>query len=155
MCYYLNVQFQGQRVNVARKTVTTKRPEMLRSPTSEVVRMWQLLHAALQVVPLLPTFSFSREFVSRQCGSRNYPQDVKSQLPIRVISVTMFFSASTFLSTGFYINKIVRDATVCRCLFTAKLLYMFRVSITPIIRSKSNCNCSFKYSLIYSWWWVR
>ena len=44
-----------------------------------------------------------------------------------------------------YINKIQRDATVCRCLFTAKLLYMFRVSIAPIIRSSSNCNCSFWY----------
>ena len=43
------------------------------------------------------------------------------------------------------INKIQRDAGVCRCLFTAKLLYMFRVSIAPIIRSTSNCNCSFWY----------
>ena len=45
----------------------------------------------------------------------------------------------------YYINKIQRDATVCRCLFTAKLLYMFRVSIAPIIRSTSNCNYSFWY----------
>ena len=44
-----------------------------------------------------------------------------------------------------YINRIQRDATVCRCLFTEKLLYMFRVSISPIIRSTSNCNCSFWY----------
>ena len=36
-----------------------------------------------------------------------------------------------------YINKIQQDATVCRYLFTAKLLYMFRASITPIIRSTS------------------
>ena len=34
-----------------------------------------------------------------------------------------------------YINKIQQDATVCRYLFTAKSLYMFRVSIAPIIRS--------------------
>ena len=45
----------------------------------------------------------------------------------------------------FNINKIQRDATVCRCLFTAKLLYMFRVSIAPIMRNTSNCNCSFWY----------
>jgi len=44
-----------------------------------------------------------------------------------------------------YINKIQRDATVCRRLFTAKLLYMFWVSIAPIIRRTSNCNCSFWY----------
>ena len=30
-----------------------------------------------------------------------------------------------------YINKIQQDATVCRYLFTAKLLYMFRVSSHP------------------------
>ena len=45
----------------------------------------------------------------------------------------------------FNINKIQRDATVCRCLFIAKSLYMFRVSIAPIIRCTWNCNCSFWY----------
>jgi len=46
-----------------------------------------------------------------------------------------------------YINKVQRDATVGRCLFTAKLLYMFRVSFAPIIRSRStwNRNCSLRY----------
>jgi len=44
-----------------------------------------------------------------------------------------------------YINKIQWNVTVSRCLFTAKLLYMFRVSIGPIIRSTSNCNCSLWY----------
>ena len=34
-----------------------------------------------------------------------------------------------------YINKIQQDATVCRYLFAAKSLYIFRVSIAPIIRS--------------------
>ena len=43
------------------------------------------------------------------------------------------------------INKIQQDATVCRYLFTANLLYMFRVSIAPIIRSTQNCNCSLWY----------
>ena len=31
--------------------------------------------------------------------------------------------------------EIQQDATVCRYLFTAKLLYMFRASIAPIISS--------------------
>jgi hypothetical protein len=44
-----------------------------------------------------------------------------------------------------YINKILQDATVCRYLFTAKSLYMFRVSIAHIIRSTQNCNCSLWY----------
>jgi len=34
-----------------------------------------------------------------------------------------------------YINKFQQDATVCRYLFTAESLYMFRMSIAPIIRS--------------------
>ena len=52
---------------------------------------------------------------------------------------------SWFRASWLYINRIQRDATVCRCLFTEKLLYMFRMSIAPIIRSTSNCNCSFWY----------
>ena len=35
---------------------------------------------------------------------------------------------SWFRASWLCINKIQRDATVCRCLFTVKLLYMFRVS---------------------------
>jgi len=38
--------------------------------------------------------------------------------------------------SGNYIDKIQQDATVCRYLFTANILYMFRVSTAPIIRSK-------------------
>ena len=37
-----------------------------------------------------------------------------------------------FNALQLYINKIQQDATVCRYLFTAKSLYMFRVSIIPI-----------------------
>ena len=44
-----------------------------------------------------------------------------------------------------YVNKIQRDAILCRCLFTAKLLNMFRVPIASIIRSTSKCNCSYCY----------
>jgi hypothetical protein len=84
------------------------------------------------------------------------------------------FLYSWFRASWLYINKIQRDATVYRCLFTAKLLYMFRVSIAPIIRSISTVTAAFgtghsfrattfrqrglirpEYSLMYSWWWVR
>jgi len=34
----------------------------------------------------------------------------------------------------FQVEEIQQGATVCRYLFTAKLLYMFRTSIVPIIR---------------------
>jgi len=49
----------------------------------------------------------------------------------------------------FDINKIQQDATVCRYLFTASLLYTFRASIAPIIRSTKNFNCSLWYRLYY------
>ena len=42
---------------------------------------------------------------------------------------------SWFLTSWLYINEIQQDATVCRYLFTANLLYMFRMSIAPIIRN--------------------
>jgi len=45
--------------------------------------------------------------------------------------------------------KIQPDATVCRYLFTAKSLYMFRVSIAPIIKSTKSCNCSLRYGSYY------
>jgi len=45
----------------------------------------------------------------------------------------------------YYIDKIQQDAPVCGYLFTADILYVFRVSITPIIRSTWNCNCSLWY----------
>ena len=41
--------------------------------------------------------------------------------------------------------KIQPDATVCRYLFTAKSLYLFRVSAAPIIRRTKNCNRSLRY----------
>jgi len=47
------------------------------------------------------------------------------------------------------INKIQQDATVCRYLFTASLLYVFRVSIAPIIRSTKICNYSLCYRSYY------
>ena len=59
-------------------------------------------------------------------------------------TVQNYYIVITVLAaTSYYINKIQQDATVCGYLFTAKLLYMFWVSIAPIIRSTSNCNCSF------------
>ena len=61
---------------------------------------------------------------------------------------TRTFLYSRFRASWLYINKTQRDATVCRCLFNAKLFYMFRVSVAPIIRSTSNSNCSFWYKSI-------
>jgi len=44
---------------------------------------------------------------------------------------------------GFNFNKNPTDATVCRYLFTAKLLYMFRVSQRPSSGAlPSNVACS-------------
>jgi len=42
--------------------------------------------------------------------------------------------------------KIQLDATVCSLIyFTAKSLYMFRLSTAPIIRCTKNCNRSLRY----------
>ena len=48
------------------------------------------------------------------------------------------------------IDKIQQDATVCRYLLTASLLYMFWASIAPIIRSTKN----YKFSLWYRSYYV-
>jgi len=41
------------------------------------------------------------------------------------------------------------EKNICKYLFTAKLLYMFRASIAPIIRSTKNCSCSLWYRSNY------
>jgi len=64
---------------------------------------------------------------------------------IENVVLLFYILHSRFRASWLYINKIQSDATACRSLFTAKLLYMFRVSIAPIIRSTSNCDCSFWY----------
>ena len=45
--------------------------------------------------------------------------------------ITSFFLSSWFRASWFNVNKNPTDATVCRYLVTAKLLYMFRVSQHP------------------------
>ena len=48
-----------------------------------------------------------------------------------------------------YVDKIQQDTTVCGYLFTANILYIFRVSIAPIISSTGNCNFSLWYRSYY------
>ena len=43
-------------------------------------------------------------------------------------------SQIVLLQMSDYIKKLQQNATVCRYLFTAKSLYMFRATIAPIIR---------------------
>ena len=57
-----------------------------------------------------------------------------------------------FRSSWLWIDKIQQDATVCRYLFTASLLYMFRASIVPIIRSTKNCNRSLWYRSLHHYY---
>ena len=73
---------------------------------------------------------------------------------VHVIILSSTLSPYTYLSKYrqpifICINKIQQDATVCRYLFTASLLYMFRASIAPVIRSKKYCNCSLWYRSYY------
>ena len=100
--------------------------------------------------PYNPFFWHSLRFYSLPCANFWYikPPELYIYLFIYLFIFVLLIPATspphpTFLYL--YINKIQRDVTVCRCLFTAKLLYMFRVSIAPIIRSTSHCNWSFWY----------
>jgi len=63
---------------------------------------------------------------------------------------TKWILYSWFRISWLCINKIQQDATVCRYLFTAGLLYMFPASIAPIMRSTKNCNCSLWYRSYYA-----
>jgi len=49
------------------------------------------------------------------------------------IPITQFTALTTYPTKNsfIYVNKIQQDATICRYLFTAKLLYMIRVSSRP------------------------
>ena len=67
-------------------------------------------------------------------------QNLELETGVRKISGKILYS--WFRASWLYINKIQQDATVCRYLFTAKSLYVFRASIAPIIRSTKNCHCS-------------
>jgi len=60
-----------------------------------------------------------------------YSPTAVTNIPTHI--VLLIFIVRKFLYI--YINKIQQDATVCRYLFTVKLLYIFRVSIAPIIRN--------------------
>jgi len=81
-----------------------------------------------------------------------------STVHIQAIVSMCFISSSDFYEIPIYIcqterllrnvNKNPTNATVCRYLFTAKLLYMFRVS-APIIRSIKNCTRSLRYRSYY------
>ena len=64
------------------------------------------------------------------------PHSKHSASVIKTVMIMMYRAKVTILI------KIQPDATVCRYLFTAKSLYMFRVSTAPIIKSTKNCNRS-------------
>jgi len=53
------------------------------------------------------------------------------------------------------VSKNPTDATVCRYLFLAKLLYMFWGVTAPIIRSIKNCTRSLRYRSYYLYWKLR
>ena len=95
-----------------------------------------------------------RNFMNRRKGqfnhilTVNFPSSISHlvtdvHIASNAVNLMTFSINSNATASSVYISKIQRDATVCRCLFTAELLYMFRVSIAPIVRSTSNCNCSF------------
>ena len=84
----------------------------------------------------------------------NFPSTPKSTKPFISFMCSYQNTSGTCVTRPgnifpFCINKIQQVATVCRYLFTAGLLYVFRASIAPIIRSTKNCNCSLWYRSYY------
>ena len=51
------------------------------------------------------------------------------------LQVTIIRQTFQYIDMTLYVDKIQQDATVCRYLFTANILYAFRMFIAPIIRS--------------------
>jgi len=100
---------------------------------------------------------FSKSFISPSSSDAvsvhilNYNKGKKPlQLPRQYISryyLAFYFKLRncTKVTDGRMLIKIQPDATVCRYLFTAKSLYIFRVSTAPIIRCTKNCNRSLRY----------
>ena len=70
-------------------------------------------------------------------------------MDIFMITITVLNNSFPSVHVIYSIDNFQQDATVCRYLLTAILLYMFRVSIEPIIRSTKNCNCSLWYRSYY------
>jgi hypothetical protein len=131
------------------------RPEHTNSAISDRTPLRYYMFRSCRIVPPLSNINF---FISLcfyldtlQChclySGRHYRyvNYVRPEMSVCCCSIAhtlqsrqAYYSCSWFRASSIYINKIQQDATVCRCLFTAKLLYMFRVSIAPIIRSTSN-----------------
>jgi hypothetical protein len=62
------------------------------------------------------------------------------QIVYHISQKTHVFPYSWFRASWLYINKIQRVTTMCMCLFTVKLLYMFRMSTASIIRKSKILN---------------
>jgi hypothetical protein len=115
------------------------------------VTQW-LVHDSQYSVPTPPAFSKNRVFLISIhvpcvfCYFNFYNQEMHkfiikcvSQQSLCVICTATCFDTLVLTSGSLqpspWVNKIQQDSTVCRYLFTAKSLYMFRVSIAPIIKS--------------------
>jgi hypothetical protein len=62
-------------------------------------------------------------------------QKLKHRITLSSLPVSAYSFLADWVTVYMDINNSQQDATVCRHLFTAKSLYMFRVSFAPITRS--------------------
>jgi hypothetical protein len=99
-----------------------------------------LLHSVLETLHLLfhffflPLFTYSAFILLLFYHNFSYSSTYCHSSSIYSVPCPVALHICTD-KINIYIKKIQQDATVCRYLFTAKLLYMFRMSIAPIIRS--------------------
>jgi len=70
--------------------------------------------------------------VYQKCKNKNY---FRFQTFTAFCVSNSYFCVILRCQSFIWFEEIQQDATVCRYLFTAKLLYMFRASIAPVIRS--------------------
>ena len=93
---------------------------------------------------LRDAFSVADSPIWQDCSTAEQCQQLENAVGGPQVCMTTSTSAQVLPDkyVSFCINKIQQDVTVCRYLFTASLLYMFRASITPIIMSTKNYNCS-------------
>ena len=110
---------------------------------------WSAARPGRTLSPGKTQYPFYRRLGGRQGRSGRaenlVPTDIRSRTVQTVVSrYTDWATRPTGIPTVLINTQL--DATVCNLIyFTAKSLYMFRVSIAPIIRSTKNCNCSLRY----------
>ena len=140
MCYYLNVHSRAKGLN--RQLSVSPSPPHFKRINNAVISLNAVI-SNLNSEYRCSRLSRNVVYISTKlhfCLNVHGHENLKWYVVIPASFYNLIMELSELLSertfpAAYTINKIQQDATVCRCFFTAKLLYIFRVSIAPIIRS--------------------